>query len=254
MTNVESKKAQRALVTGASSGIGLAVAEALVKAGHEVHAVALPGSGVEARARDMGATAHALDVTATAEAVALVERIAPHILVNNAGILGAFRDLQDTPHADLDRLIATNLSQIVHCTRAALPAMIARRSGHVFFLGSIAGRVAGRGLSTYAATKAAILAFAEGLRWDVLGTGVRTTVLVPGRVETHIYDRHFGGHDAARKALYTGILPIQPADMARAVLFALDMPDNVDVTVMEIMPTGQVFGGSKTAEPTMQAR
>lgn len=237
-----------AVVTGASSGIGLATAAALVRAGHKVHAVALPGSGVEARAGEIGAEAHALDVTHTSDAVQLIERVQPDVLVNNAGILGAFQPTQEVAHDDLDRLIATNLNQVVHCTRAALPGMISRGRGHIFFVGSIAGRIAGRGYATYSATKAAVLAFAEGLRWDVLGTGVRTTVLVPGRVETNIYDSHFGGHDAARKALYSGITAIQPEDMARAVVFALELPDHVDVTIMEIMPTEQVFGGSRTAD------
>lgn len=248
------KDYQCVLITGASSGIGLAIARDLAAAGLEVHAVALPATGLEERMREIGAKAHVLDVTATAEVARLVETVQPDVLVNNAGVLGAFAPLQVVAHADIDRLIAVNLSQIVHCTRAALPGMIARGRGHVIFTGSIAGRIAGPGYATYGATKAAVLAFAEGLRWDVLGSGVRTTVLVPGRVETHIYDEHFGGHDAARKALYSGIQSIQPADMARTVRFALDMPAHVDVTVIEVMPAGQVFGGSQTAKAVVTTR
>jgi NADP-dependent 3-hydroxy acid dehydrogenase YdfG len=127
----------------------------------------------------------------------------------------------------------------------ALPGMIARRRGHIVFLGSIAGRIAGGGYAVYGATKAGILAFSEALRWDLLGTGLRSTVIVPGRVETHIYDQHFGDHAAAHKALYEGLRAIQPADIARVLLSALDMPAHVDVTIMEVMPTQQVFGGSK---------
>lgn len=239
---------QTALVTGASSGIGLAIAETLRAAGLEVHAVALPESGLEAHAERIGATPHAMNVADTAAIERLVAGVQPDILVNNAGILGAYSPLQEVSREAVDRLIAINLSQAIHFTRAALPGMIARKRGHILFTGSIAGRVANRGLSVYAATKAGILAFAEGIRWDVLGTGIRSTVLVPGRVETHIYDAHFGGHGKAEEALYKDFDAIQPADMAQLVMAVLDMPAHVDVSVVEVMPTAQVFGGSQVAK------
>jgi NADP-dependent 3-hydroxy acid dehydrogenase YdfG len=237
-----------ALVTGASSGIGLAIAEALRADGLEVHAVALPNSGLEAHAARIGAIPYAMDVADTAGIEVLVGAVQPDILVNNAGILGAFTPLQNVSRQSVDRLIAVNLSQAIHFTRAALPGMLERKRGHILFTGSIAGRVANRGLAVYAATKAGILAFAEGIRWDVLGSGVRTTVLVPGRVETHIYDQHFGTHGKASEALYENFEAIQPADMARLVSAIVAMPAHVDVSVLEVMPTGQVFGGSQIAK------
>lgn len=239
---------RRALVTGASSGIGLAVAEAFARDRLEVHAVALPNSGLEEHARSMGAVPHAMDVADTAAVEQLVAAIQPDILVNNAGILGAFTPLQNVSREAVDRLLAINLAQAIHFTRAALPGMIERNRGHILFTGSIAGRVANRGLAVYAATKAGILAFAEGIRWDVLGSGVRTTVLVPGRVETHIYDNHFGTHGKASEALYRDFAALQPADMARLVSAVVAMPAHVDVSVIEVMPTGQVFGGSQVAK------
>lgn len=237
-----------ALVTGASSGIGLAIAEALCAAKIEVHAVALPGSGLEAHAKRIGAVPHAMDVSETDAIERLVAEVQPGILVNNAGILGAYAPLQDVSREAVDRLIAINLSQAVHFTRSALPGMIERKRGHILFTGSIAGRIAGKGLAVYSATKAGILAFAEGIRWDVLGSGIRTTVLVPGRVETKIYDQHFGGHDKAEDALYRDFDAIQPKDMAQLVMAILGMPAHVDVSIMEVMPTGQAFGGSQIAK------
>jgi NADP-dependent 3-hydroxy acid dehydrogenase YdfG len=239
---------RRALVTGASSGIGLAVAERLCTSGLEVHAVALPDSGLEAHARRIGAMPHAMDVADTAAIEQLVLEVQPDILVNNAGILGAFVPLQSTAREAVDRLLAINLAQAIHFTRTALPGMIERRRGHVFFTGSVAGRVASKGLAVYSATKAGILAFAEGIRWDVLGSGVRTTVLVPGRVQTHIYDQHFGGHAKAGEVLYADFDALQPDDLAQLVSSILDMPAHVDVSVVEVMPTGQVFGGSQVAK------
>jgi NADP-dependent 3-hydroxy acid dehydrogenase YdfG len=239
---------RRALVTGASSGIGLAIAESLRGAGMEVHASALPDSGLEAAAHRLGAIPHALDLTAPGAAERLIAASDPDIVINNAGILGPYGPLERASPADIDRLIATNLNQAVHLTRAALPALLARKLGHIVFTGSIAGRIPGAGYAVYAATKAGILAFADGLRWDLLGSGVRTTVLVPGRVETHIYDRHFGNHANARTALYEGVEAVQPADVARIVISALDMPRHVDMTIVEVMPTDQVFGGSQIAK------
>lgn len=237
-----------ALVTGASSGIGLAVAESFRAAKLAVHAVALPDSGLETHAKRIGATAHAMDVADTAAVEQLVEKVQPDILVNNAGILGEFRPLQTVPREAVDRLIAINLAQAIHFTRAALPHMIERKRGHIVFTGSIAGRIASKGLAVYSATKAGILAFSEGIRWDVLGTGVRSTVLVPGRVETNIYDQHFGGHGKAEDALYRDFDSIQPADMAQLVMAVIGMPAHVDVSIVEVMPTGQAFGGSQIAK------
>jgi NADP-dependent 3-hydroxy acid dehydrogenase YdfG len=239
---------ERALVTGASSGIGLAIAERLAAAGLEVHAVALPESGLEVHAKRMGAIPHAMDVADTAAIERLVGEVQPDVLVNNAGILGAFQPLQTATRHSVDQLIAVNLAQAIHFTRTALPGMVERRRGHIFFTGSIAGRVANKGLAVYSATKAGILAFAECIRWDVLGSGVRTTVLVPGRVQTHIYDQHFGSHAKAGEALYEDFDALQPADLAQLLDPVLDLPAHVDVSVVEVMPTGQVFGGSQFAK------
>jgi NADP-dependent 3-hydroxy acid dehydrogenase YdfG len=100
----------------------------------------------------------------------------------------------------------------------------------------------------YAATKAALAAFADGLRMDLFGTALRVTVLAPGRVETNLYDDTLGGHDAAVTKLYSGAKAIQTTDIAALVGMALDMPPHVDVTRLEVMPTAQVFGGSAIAD------
>jgi NADP-dependent 3-hydroxy acid dehydrogenase YdfG len=125
--------------------------------------------------------------------------------------------------------------------------MIERDRGHIVFMGSIAGRHPSPNSAVYGGTKAALRAFAEGLRGDLLGTGVRVTVLMPGRVETRLYDGVFGDHAKAHDVLYRDFDSIQPADIARAITTALDMPPNVDLTAIEIVPTKQFFGGSSIA-------
>ena len=117
------------------------------------------------------------------------------------------------------------------------------------FTGSIAGSRPTANSAIYSATKAALNAFADGLRMDLFGAAVRVTVLVPGRVETNLYDAALGGHDAAVTRLYSGATSIQPGDVAGLVgSGARAMPAHVDVTRLEVVPTMQVFGGSTIAE------
>jgi NADP-dependent 3-hydroxy acid dehydrogenase YdfG len=115
------------------------------------------------------------------------------------------------------------------------------------FTGSIAGTRPTGNSAIYSATKAALNAFADGLRLDLHGAGVRVTVLAPGRVETNLYDDAMGGHDEAVHRLYSGATAIQPADIAAIVGLALTMPEHVDVTRVEVVPTMQVFGGSSVS-------
>ena len=126
--------------------------------------------------------------------------------------------------------------------------MVRRGLGHIVFTGSIAATHPTANTAVYSATKAALQAFADGLRMDLHGAHVRVTVLTPGRVETNLYDEALGGHDAAVTRLYSGATAIQPADIAALVGVALTMPEHVDVTRIEVVPTMQVFGGSAIAE------
>ena len=143
-----------------------------------------------------------------------------------------------------DLLVDVNLRAALHVTRLVLPGMLARDRGHLVFMGSISGRHPGPNAAVYAATKAAIHSFAEGLRNDLHGTSIRVTVLMPGRVETSLYDGAFGDHEKAAATLYEGFEAVQPADVARVVLAAVESPAYVDLTAIEILPTKQVFGGS----------
>src|SRR5262245_11468993 len=128
--------------------------------------------------------------------------------------------------------------------------MIERDRGYLFFLGSIAGRHPTPKSAVYAGTKAALHAFAEGLRGDLLGSNIRVTVLMPGRVQTRLYDGVFGDNAAATAALYDDFEAVQPDDVAAIIGNALDLPANVDLTAIEVLPTKQIFGGSTIARST----
>lgn len=241
-----------AVVTGASGGIGRAVVAELVRVGMLVHAVALPDDALDTlRAMD-DVTVHGVDVRDRTALDATLRAIDSEIdvLVNNAGIIGDLKPAQASTAEMVDALIDINLRAAVHVTVAVLPGMVARNRGHIVFTGSIAGSRPTANTAVYSATKAALQAFADGLRMDLHGTDVRLTVLAPGRVETSLYDSALGGHDVAVARLYSEATAVQPDDVAHLIGVALSMPDHVDVTRIEVLPTRQVFGGSQVA-PTV---
>ena len=237
-----------AAVTGASGGIGRAVCVELVRLGMHVHALALPDTALDQLGEVDGVTVHGIDVRDTAALATALSGLEVDVLVNNAGIIGDLRPAQLSSTAVADSLIDINLRAAIHATIAVLPGMVQRNNGHVVFTGSIAGTRPSANSAIYSATKAALNAFADGLRMDLHGTAVRVTVLAPGRVETNLYDEALGGHDAAVTRLYSGTMALQPADVAAVVSMALTMPAHVDVTRIEVVPTGQVFGGSTIAQ------
>ena len=139
------------------------------------------------------------------------------VLVNNAGIIGDLQPAHQSSRVVADALIDVNLRAAVHSTLAVLPGMVRRTLGHIIFTGSIAATHPTANTAVYSATKAALQAFADGLRMDLHGARVRVTVLTPGRVETNLYDEALGGHDAAVARLYSGATAVQPADIAALV-------------------------------------
>ena len=237
-----------ALVTGASHGIGEAVVRSFRARDMDVHALALADDDLTRVAAETGAQAHGLDLRNTAALESAIGDTAFDVVVNNAGVLPQLQPFAQNSAETIDLLIDINLRAALHVTRLVLPGMIERDRGHIFFTGSISGKHPGPNVAAYAATKAALHAFAEGLRCDLLGSNIRVTVLMPGRVQTRLYDGIFGGAENAVTALYDGFDAVQPADIASVINTALDLPLNVDLTTIEILPTKQIFGGSSIAK------
>ena len=237
-----------AVVTGASGGIGRAIVTELMRLGMNVHALALPDDSLDALRGLDGVSVRGVDVRDSDALITVLSDLEVDVLVNNAGIIGDLKPVQLSNAAVADALIDINLRAAVQATLAVLPGMVQRNCGHIVFTGSIAGSRPTANSAVYSATKAALNAFADGLRMDLFGAAVRVTVLVPGRVETNLYDEALGGHDAAVSRLYSGATSIQPDDVAGLVGMALGMPQHVDVTRLEVVPTMQVFGGSTIAE------
>jgi len=232
-----------ALVTGASSGIGRAIAVALRGEGLRVLALGRDAGALASLAAECGATPIMGDVR---DAGAMAGLIAAHeidVLVNNAGVLarGPFQDIDGDA---LDEMVAVNLAAPLRFARLALPGMIARGRGHLVFIGSSAGRTPHPDLATYGATKAAISHFCDSLRGDLLGTGVRVSEIAPGRVRTKLY-RDAIGLEKLDAELYDGLDPIEPEDVAALALMALASPPRVDVSRIELYPASQAIAGTR---------
>lgn len=222
------------LVTGASSGIGAAIARAAAAAGNRVVLAARSSDRLAAIAAEIGedrALAVTCDVTDWASQEALVARAREafggvDVAVANAGF-GATRGFRkETPEHWRD-MVLTNVLGAAYTVRACFDDLRDRR-GHLVLMGSVAGRKVPPG-SLYGATKWAVTAMAEAARQELHGSGARVTLIAPGTVETPFYDQPVGGAQ------------LTAADVAEAVIWAITRPPHVDVNEILVRPTIQAF-------------
>ncbi|MBJ7538611.1 SDR family oxidoreductase [Marinomonas transparens] len=240
---------KKALVTGASSGIGAATVERLVQEGIEVHALARSADKLAELAQKTGCMVHAFDVTDLAQLTELCQQHDFDILVNSAGVDRPGSILKADAEG-IDALIDVNLRAVLQLCRLTLPGMVARDCGHIINISSIAGAYNFGGNSTYHATKSAVSMLSRQLRIDAYGKRVRVTEICPGRVATDIFAHVHGDSEATYKNYIEGYeLPVAK-DIADAIAFAIDAPIAVNVGHMEITPTMQVPGGLQTTRPT----
>lgn len=231
---------RRALVTGASSGIGAATARALAAAGARVVLAARRAERLAALASELpGAEPLVLDVRDAGAVARALEPLDLDVLVANAGLARGVAPLHEGDPADWAETIETNVLGVLYCVRHALPKMIARGSGDVVLLGSVAGRQVYPGGAVYNASKFAVRAIYEALRLDAMGTGVRFATVDPAMVETDFSLVRLGGDRERAEAVYRGMTPLAPADVADAVLYVLTRPPHVNVGEIVLWPTDQ---------------
>ena len=235
---------RRALVTGASSGIGAAVTRALAARGLEVHALARRRDRLSELAGATGCTVHAVDVRDTSALRETIADLDIDVVVNNAGVGRGLEPLFLADPDDIDTTIDTNVRAVFHVLRAVLPAMVERKRGHVVNIGSMAGLYALKS-SVYGASKAAVYMLSRNLRLELQGTGVKLTEILPGRVATEFYDKAIDDAESRDRLKDSGITELEPDDIAAAIVYALDTPWNVNVNLIELQPTEQTYGGSQ---------
>jgi short-subunit dehydrogenase len=198
------------LITGASSGIGAATARAVAAAGGRTVLAGRDRQRLAAVAEETGGVAFAADITQPFQFTEPID-----VLVNNAGIgwAGPFLEMSE---ADIERLVAVDLTAQLRITRAVLPGMVERGRGHLVFVASIAGATGVRNEAVYAGTKAGLMIFADSLRLELAGTGVAVSVIVPGVIDTPFFERRGTPYHRTRPA------PIPAERVARAIVTAIE--------------------------------
>ena len=237
------------MITGATAGIGEACARTLADAGVHLSLVARRGDRLQALAAELGSAGvdiltHTLDVRDRDRVQNLADRheeagVTIDILINNAGLARGLDDLHDGSHEDWDDMIDTNIKGLLNVTRAVLPGMIARDSGHVVNIGSIAGHMVYPKGNVYCATKYAVRALTDATNLDLVGTKVRMSSVDPGLVETEFSLVRFRGDAGRAETVYEGMDSLMPEDIADAVYYVLNARQRVNVLNMLIMPTVQ---------------
>jgi 3-hydroxy acid dehydrogenase / malonic semialdehyde reductase len=241
---VPSLEGKTAIVTGASSGIGRATANALVADGVRVAA----GARRVDRLDDLGegTIGLPLDVTDPESCSAFVTRAVAElggldILINAAG-LALGRDPFDNSSEDDERVVLeTNVNGLIRMTRLALPHFA--DGGHIVLIGSVAGRQAYPNGALYVTSKFAVRGFAYALREDLLGRPIRITTVDPGLVETDFSRVRFRGDEEQASAVYEGVEAMQPEDIAECILFTLTRPQHVNVDELVVKALAQSSGG-----------
>ncbi len=235
------------VITGASSGLGEAAARML--AAHGAHVVLgarrlarLEALAVQLRADGRRALALATDVTDAAQVQALVDAaLAEHgrvdAIINNAGLM-PHSLLERRKLDDWNRMIDVNIKGVLYGIAAVLPSMRERRAGHIINVSSVAGHKVRAGSAVYAATKHAVRVISEGLRMEVKPYGIRTTVISPGAVDTELPDS-VTEPDVAQGVRKFYEVAIPADSFARAVVYAMSQPDDVDINEILFRPTAQ---------------
>jgi 3-hydroxy acid dehydrogenase / malonic semialdehyde reductase len=225
-----------AIVTGASSGIGAATGAALAREGVRVAGGARQVDRLENDVR------LELDVTDPASCERFVQAAVTElggldILVNNAG-LGLGRDpFWEGTEQDEETVLETDVHGLIRMTRLCLPHI--RDGGHIINLGSVAGREPYPNAALYVTAKYAVRGFTYALRQDLLGRPIRLTTVDPGLVETNFSRVRFRGDEERAKAVYAGLTPLTPHDVAECILFALTRPAHVNIDELVIKTIDQ---------------
>ena len=242
-------KGKLALITGASSGIGLSCARRFAAEGAnlvlwarrrdrlDALATELAPHGVTVRIDQVDVRDRAA-VDRAAEAL-LRDGLVPDILLNNAGLAAGLSKLHEGDPDDWDRMIDTNLKGLLYVSRALIPQMVKAGRGHIVNIGSTAGHQVYPMGNVYNASKFGVKALTEGMNVDLVGTPLRASSVDPGHVHSEFASVRFHGDEDRVKALYKGFKPLSPDDVADVVSYVVNAPEHVNVFDVVVMPTAQ---------------
>ena len=244
------------LITGASAGFGEALARRLVAKGHRVIGCARRLDKLNALAQELGELflPVVMDVSDTASIPQIIANLPADfsqidVLVNNAGLALGTEPAQSADLDDWMRMTDTNVKGLMALTHAVLPAMVARDSGYIINVGSIAGSWPYFGGNVYGATKAFVKQFSLNLRADLIGTQVRVTNLEPGNVAgTEFSNVRYHGDDEKAAQVYDGFKTMTGDDIGDILLWLIESPAHINVNRLEVMPVAQTYNGLTIAK------
>lgn len=243
-----------ALVTGSTSGIGRAVACRLA----ELHYNLIITGRRKDRLEDLALSlknqygievlALSFDVRKRSEVEEYLGQLPKEwrdidVLVNNAGLAAGLEPIQEGDMDDWDAMIDTNVKGLLYVTRTISPYMIARRKGHIFNIGSIAGKEVYASGNVYCASKHAVDALSKGMRIDMLPYNIKVTQICPGAVSTEFSIVRFHGDQERADNVYRGMTPLYGEDIATCLVSVLQLPENICINDMVVMPMAQASSG-----------
>lgn len=244
---------KKILITGASSGIGRACAENFAKEGADLILCGRDQQRLQKITNNLTKSYYvkvlplSFDVS-DAQAVEQALTNLPvewqdiDILINNAGFALGYDKLYSGNVHDWDKVIDTNIKSVVYMTRFVVANMVKRQQGHVINVGSISSRQTYSGGSVYCATKFAVRGLTDTLRMDLHGTSIRVSLIDPGMVKTDFFDVRLEGDQTKVEALFAGMTPLSPEDVADSIVYCATRPAHVCIQEMTVMPTDQTTG------------
>ncbi len=238
------------LITGATSGIGLACAHIFAKSNYNLVITGRREERLEnikielGQKYDIEINVLSFDIrrkNSVFEAIEKLknEKINIDILVNNAGLASGLSTVQEGDIDDWEKMIDTNIKGLLYISRAVLPMMVKNGKGHIINIGSIAGKEVYPNGNIYCGTKHAVDAITKGMRIDTVKHGIRVSQVAPGAVETEFSVVRFHGDKEKADAVYDGFQPLHPEDVADAVFYIANTPQHVNINDLVIMPTAQ---------------
>lgn len=239
-----------ALITGASAGFGQAIARTFAKHGYDVVITGRRKERLEQLAEQLRTTYEVqvltlcFDVREQEETTRMLNNLSEpwnkiDVLVNNAGLASGMDFIQDGDLEDWNRMIDTNVKGLLYVSRALLPGMVARGSGHVINIGSTAGKEVYMKGNVYCASKHAVDAITKGMRADLLGTGVKVTQIAPGAAETEFSEVRFHGDKSRAASVYDGYQPMSAEDVANITYYVTTLPSHLCINDLVLTSISQ---------------
>ncbi len=238
------------LVTGATSGIGRSTAVIFAKNGYNLIITGRRNErlkelkGLLEKEYSVKVSTLCFDIRNNTEVETAIESLGElgneiDILVNNAGLAAGLSAFQDGNLDHWERMIDTNVKGLVYISKVVSKIMVAKKSGHIINIGSIAGKEVYANGNVYCATKHAVDALSKAMRIDLVAHNIKVTAVNPGMVETEFSVVRFDGDESKAKKVYEGMKPLSPEDVAETVFWVANRPAHVNINDIVIMPAVQ---------------